>query len=431
MIKKILEKILAILAKIVIKRYNPIIIGITGSVGKTSTKCAVFNALRNKFSSRQSFKNYNNEIGVPLTILNERSPGKNLLKWFGIFLRAIFKIIYTPYPKILILEMAVDRPGDIDYLIKIAKPSRSIITAISAAHTEFLGDINGVLKEKQKLATRLDYSGWAILNADDEKVLGIKSRVSSKVLTYGFSKNADVRAIEFNFNQKLVNKQVEIKGIGFKLNYKGSIVPIFLPNATTKAQVYSVLAAIAVSITFGINVINVANNFSEFKILSGRMRPIHGIKSSLILDDSYNASPKALDLSLNTLSQIKKHPEAKKWVVIGDMKELGNQSEDIHYKFGKKIAQMQFDYLVTVGPEAKNLSKGARASVMNKENIFEFNDSTKTKEFIKDKLGEGDILLVKGSQAVRMEKIVETIMKHPEHKQDLLVRQGGNWKEKL
>ncbi len=429
MLKKILEKILAILAKIIIKRYHPIIVGITGSVGKTSTKCATYRVLKDKYSTRESFKNYNNEIGVPLTILGEKSPGKNLLKWLKIFIKAIGKtFVYPSFPKILILEMAVDKPGDMDYLLKIAKPSRSIITAISPAHTKFLGSVEGVLKEKQKIATSLGYSGWAILNADDSKVLGIKNKISSKVITYGLSDKSDVQAVELNFIQDFNGRMVDLKGVSFKLKYKGSIVPVFLPKATTKAQVYASLASVAAAITLGINVVEAAKRLSKYKPLPGRMRPIYGIKSSLILDDTYNASPRALEFSLKTLQKIKKHPQSKKWVIIGDMKELGRKSQDIHYEFGKKIAQMDFNYLVTVGPEAKHLAKGARLSVMDKDNIFEFDNSQKAGEFIKEKLGTGDTLLIKGSQAVRMEKIVEKIMKEKDKVEELLVRQGEKWK---
>ncbi len=431
MIRKFLEKILAILAKITIKRYNPIVIGITGSVGKSSTKEAVYSVLQHKFKVRKSPKNYNNELGVPLTILGEMSPGKNLIKWGIIFAKSIRKIFFTKnYPDVLVLEMAADKPGDIKYLVNIAKPSRGVITAVSAAHTKFLGSVEGVLKEKQNMVTNLDYSGWAILNGDDENIIKVKNKISSKVITYGLSENADVRAIKINFNQSLKEKQVEIKGIGFKINYKGSVVPVFLPKVVTKARIYSTLAAMAIGITFGMNLIKMAKYLSEDRVLPGRMSPIYGIKSSLILDDTYNASPRALDFALKSLDKIKKHPDSKKWVVVGDMKELGPNSEEIHYEFGKKIAKMDFTRLVTVGPEAKNLAKGARMSVMKKEKVFEFDNSQKAGEFIKDKVGEGDVLLVKGSQAVRMEKVVEQIMKNSENKKDLLVRQSKRWKEK-
>ncbi len=428
--EKILHKILAIIAKITIERYKPIVIGITGSVGKSSTKEAVYSVLKHKFRARRSPKNYNNEIGVPLTILGEKSPGKNLIKWLILFCRSIRKIFFVKnYPEVLVLEMAADKPGDIKYLVNIVKPSRGIITAVSPAHTQFLGNVEGVLKEKQNMVTNLDYSAWAILNGDDENIKKIKNKVHCKVITYGLSENIDVSAIQANFRQELEDKQVKIKGLGFKINYNGSVVPVFLSRAVTNARVYSTLAAMAIGITFDMNLIKMAKYLSEDRILPGRMNPVCGIKSSLILDDTYNASPRALDFALKSLDEIKKHPDSKKWVVIGDMKELGLRSEEIHYNFGKKISKMGFDRLVCVGPEAKSLAKGARASVMNKENIFEFEDSLNAAEFIKGKIEEGDVLLVKGSQAVRMEKIVEKIMKYPEKKESLLVRQTKRWKE--
>jgi len=431
MLLKILQKLLARLAKLTIKKYKPMIVGITGSVGKSSTKEAIFVVLADYFSCRRNMGNYNNELGAPLTVLGYRSAGKNFVGWLKIFSQSFKNLIFSKddfYPKVLVLEMAADRMGDIEYLTRITPPNTGVVTAISPAHTEFLGGLENIVKEKGILISKLPSNGWAILNADDDKTMSMKDRTRAKIITFGLSEQADVRAIEVSLDQEVIGEDILIKGLRFKVNYAGSLVPIFLPGVVARSQIYAVLAAVAVGVTFNLNLIEITESLKKYQPLPGRMSLISGIENSYIIDDTYNSSPLAVQLALETLKEIKIRPQSKKWVVLGDMKELGFLSQQSHYEVGKMVGRLGFDYLIAVGRESGEIARGANQFGLDKEKIFNFEKTEAVAEFLKDKLRKGDIILVKGSQAMRMEKIVEKIMSEPRRAKSVLVRQGEEWK---
>ncbi|MCK4554802.1 hypothetical protein KAU19_07680, partial [Candidatus Parcubacteria bacterium] len=195
--KKIIQLKLKILAKLILAKYKPDVIGITGSVGKTSTKEAIYTVLASKFKVRRNIKNYNNEIGLPLTIIGADSPGRSIIGWYIVFLKALKLILFKDkdYPKILVLEMGVDRPGDMKYLNNIVKCKVGVITSIGPVHLEFFGTINNIQKEKGGLIKNLTKSSWAVLNYDDEKVRQTGNNTEAQILTYGFNEKADVRAL--------------------------------------------------------------------------------------------------------------------------------------------------------------------------------------------------------------------------------------------
>lgn len=308
--KKFFQKLLRYYAVKVLKKYGPFVIGVTGSVGKSSTKEAIYAVLKDRFNVRRSLKNYNNEIGLPLTVLGRLSPGKNLAGWLRVFWMALGSIWFPEksYPKILILEMAADHPGDIKYLTKIAPCQIGVVTAIGPSHLEFFKNIDGIIKEKQGLVGHLPSNGWAILNADDPQVLAMKEKTKAKILTFGFCEEADVRAMEFKLEQE---SGLENYGIRFKIKYSGSMVPVFLPNVLGKSTVYAALAAAAVGATFGLNLIEIAESLKSFEPLPGRLRLLKGLKNTLIIDDTYNSSPNAVRAALEVLQEIIVPPAAK------------------------------------------------------------------------------------------------------------------------
>jgi len=427
---KFLHKILAYFAKKVIKKYNPLIIGVTGSVGKSSTKEAIYTVLRGKFNVRCSSKNYNNEIGLPLTIFGPLSPGKNIIGWVKMFLTVGRMLLFrTNYPEILILEMAADHPGDIKYLTNIAPPKIGVITAVGLTHTEFFKSINAVAKEKQTLVSDLGKRDWAILNADDERVEFMSNRTSAQILTFGLSKKANIRATEIKIDQELLLNEgpPKIKGLLFKINYKGNIVPVFLPNVISQAQIYSILGATAVGLALGLNLIDITKTLSKHKVLPGRLTMIPGIRKTLILDDTYNSSPQAVKISLFSLDQIEIASGARKWVVLGDMLELGKLSAQAHKETGREVSKTELDYLVVIGEEAQKIAEGAHDSGLSLSKIFSFNNTSEAGDFLESKIHEGDVILVKGSQGMHLEKIVKKLMLNPEQAKKLLVRQSKEW----
>jgi len=424
MLLKFLQRILAFIAGKIIKKYRPIIIGITGSVGKSSTKQTVALILKNHMNIRESKGNYNNEIGVPLTIIGVKSPGRNLVGWTKVLIFGFLKIVFKDksYPRVLVLEMAADRPGDIEYLLKMAPCKIGVLTAIGRAHVEFFKNIENVAHEKSAIITNLPKDGWAILNADDKRVLSLKNETSAGVLTYGLGPQADIQGLEVGLDQVLKPEGPEIRGLRFKVSYQGNIVPVFLPGTVSLSQVYVALASIAVGLPLGLNLIDLVQTLEKYKALPGRMSLIQGINRSLIIDDTYNSSPLAVESALETLESIRIHPYASKWVILGDMLELGDLSRRAHYQVGKKIARTKFDYLIAVGREARAIVQGARENGFINENVFSFENSLAVFKFLKPRIKTGDVILIKGSRKMKMEKLVKEIMLQPYLAKKYLVR---------
>ena len=213
------------------------------------------------------------------------------------------------------------------------------------------------------------------------------------------------------------------EGVTFKVDYKGSIVPIRLSGVFGKQAVYATLAALGAGSAMGLNMIEMAEALSKYKSPPGRLNLLEGIKGSMILDDSYNSSPIAVEAALEVLKEM---PAKRKIAALGDMLELGKYTIDEHRKVGRLVKDVA-DILFVVGPRSKFTSEEARIAGMSAENIFEFSTSGEAKVKIQEILQEGDLILIKGSQGMRTEKITEEIMAHPENKSELLVRQEKEW----
>ncbi len=431
--KQLLQFKLKILATLILWKYRPKIIGITGSIGKTSTKEAVYTVLAGKFNVRQSSKNYNNELGVPLTIIGSKSAGRNIFGWLAIFWRALFLILLPDknYPQILILEMGVDRPGDMNYLLKIVKPDIGIMTTVGPAHLEFFSSVEDIAAEKGKLISTLAKQSWAILNIDDQRVRKYIKNTAAQIITYGFGKTADIMADYVKFSYVDGESDIDnLQGISFKVSYRGATVPILLPHSLAVGQVYAALAAVGCGIIYGIDLITIAARLREFMPPAGRMNLIKGIKKSVIIDDTYNSSPPATLAALDVLSKIPLTGERRRFAVLGDMLELGSASIESHQAAGRQAAELGIDNLITVGERARDIGRGAANAGMAQDDIFHFPSAVDAGKFVQDRIRSGDLILVKGSQGMRMERIVQEIMAEPLQAKELLVRQEEEWLEK-
>lgn len=408
--KKIVEKILKKLAASVLRKYQPIIIGVTGSMGKTSTKEAIFAVLNRKFNVRRNVKNYNNEIGVPLTILGLESGGRSFGAWLNNFLKALETIFsIQEYPEILILEMGADKPGDIKYLMSFIDPSAGVITGVgeTPVHVEFFGTSAQVAREKAKLIGFLRSDDFAILNFDDKRVKNLASKTKAKILGYGFDIDAKVRAINYESD---IGLDIENSGISFKIDYQGKTMPVKREGIFGQHQVYPMLAGASVGIAFGMNLLEIVEGLKNYKPPRGRMNLLAGIKQTWILDDSYNASPAATLEALETLSQFEGR---RRIAVLGDMLELGQFTEQAHRQVGEKVGKSA-DFFFAVGDRMEFAVEAAKSKGMKKQKIFWFEDADATRLPLQMTIQKGDMILIKGSQSMRMEKIVEEIMAHPE-----------------
>jgi len=423
--KKTLQSLLAFLARIMLRRYKPTVICITGNVGKTSTKEAVFAVVKSNFSVRKSEKNYNNEIGVPLTILGIRSGGKSAFAWAVQSVLACGKLVWTNYPQVLVLEMAVDRPGDMEYLLSIAAPTMAVFTSMGEVpvHVENFVSAQAFVKEKLKLAGAVQKNGFVIVNEDVEAWKDMKTK--GAVMRYGFASDADVKIYtpEYRFSTE-TGEAVPI-GITFKMESKGSLVPFRLDGAFGMASgAYAAAAACAVGVALEMNLVEIATALQNYMPPNGRLKLIEGIKGSLILDDTYNASPASMDVALETVYML---PAERKIAVLGDMLELGKFTEDAHRAAGRKAATA-CAIVVTVGERMRFAADEAKAhGFIESKNLFSFDTAQDAGMFIAGEIKAKDLVVVKGSQGMRMEHTVKEIMAHPERAEELLVRQDKKW----
>lgn len=426
--KKIIIAIIKFEAILVIKKYKPQIIAITGSVGKTSAKDAIFAVMSSSFFVRKGEKSFDSTIDIPLTILGGQNIELNLVAWIRNIIKGLELITFKHnYPKWLILEIGADRPGDIKKLTKWLKPDIVVLTAFAKVpvHVEFFKDKDAIVKEKKYLVDALKRGGMLIVNGDDEDSMKIKETSKNISIIYGTNENSDLIASE---SKNYYGENGEVEGMTFKIQYADNIVPIVINGSLGAKNIYSSLAAIAVGLTQKINIVKSGEALLNLPPPKGRMRIIKGIKNSSIIDDTYNSSPIALSSALYSLKNIEIKNHGRKIAMLGDMMELGKHSVEEHYKIGKIAAEV-CDILITVGIRANKIAEGARDAQMSEKNIFQFEDSNSAGEALLDIMKENDIILVKGSQSIRMEKVVEKVMLEPEKARNLLVRQGELWKK--
>ena len=427
-IKQILIYILWFESRLILKKYKPEIIAVTGNIGKTSAKDAIFEVVKSRGYARKSPKNYNSEIGVPLAILNRHNAWHSPFGWLAnIFAGLRLILLKNDYPKILVLEVSADHPGDIEKLSKLLNPRIAVVTAIGEvpAHVEFFAGPEDLAKEKSKILANLDARDFAILNFDDLAVLEMRRESRGHVLTYGFGQGSDIQATDYKIMYRQAGDYDHPEGSTFKVNYNGAMVPFRIFETFGKPQVYAALAAVAVGVNLGMNLIEIAEALSRYRAPAGRLRLIEGIRQAQIIDDSYNASPQAMHAALDLMREFS---AKRKIAVLGDMLELGEYTELAH----RAVAQnaQGIDILITVGTRAKFIADEARARGFNNDTIREFLRSEEAAVELKKIIGPGDWVLVKGSESMRMEKVVETLMAHPDRAPELLVRQEEEWKNK-
>lgn len=428
--KKILIWLLKLFTKLILKKYKPIVVAVTGSVGKTSTKEAIFSVLQKKYKVRRSTSNFNNEIGVPLTVIGSDSPGKNIFGWFRILLKVLGLILFKHnYPEVLVLEMGADHPGDIYYLTSFIPIDVGVLTAVAPVHLEFFKKIENILKEKQILIEKVKKDGSAVINGDDWLVRQTIQKTKGTVYAFGIEDTNMVRAIEIKLSTGSDNNKQEISGLSFKLVYQGNSVPIFLPGVLGRHQVYAALAAASVGLALGCNLVEIADALQSFQSPKGRMNLIIGIKDTIIIDDTYNSSPAAAKAALEVLAEIPTGQKGRRLAVFGDMLELGSYTEQGHREVGHQTAELNIDFLLCVGERSRDIGHGAKEAGMGEERIYYFSDNDKAIDFLQRLIKSGDLILAKGSQGARMEKVVKAIMAYPENAQLLLVRQEKPWVE--
>ena len=354
--------------------YNIPVIGITGSVGKTSTKDVVANVLAQKYKVLKTEGNYNNEIGLPLTILKLRDH------------------------EAMVVEMGMSAFGEISLLTNIAKPTAAIITIIGSSHIGELGSRENILKAKLEILEGLDEHGCLILNNDNDLLHSWyeNNTDNHKHITYGIENNSMLMAKNIVLKENSTQYEIEYDEKTYTIN-----VPI-----AGKHYVYNTLAGICIGIKYGIEMKKIIKGISEFTLTKRRMEIIKNSNGTTIINDSYNASYESTKAALEYVGSTKNYP---KIAVLGDILELGTFSKQMHENVGKEVVKNNIDILITVGEEAINIAEKAIELGMNKNNVYEYLANDIAIHKIKELKSKNCIVLVKASNGMHFDEIVDAL----------------------
>lgn len=353
------------------KKLNVKVIGITGSIGKSTTKELTGDVLSQHYRTLKSRGNLNNEIGLPLSILRLSSGHQ----------RAV-------------LEMGFYLPGEIRQLCELALPAIGVVTNIGPVHAARAGSMEAIARGKAELVESLPQNGTAVLNFDDPLVLGMAEHTDARLFYYGLDPKADLWASHV--------ESLGLDGIRFQLHYEKEVIHLRVPMVGTHS-VYTVLRAVSVALLEGLTWQEIINGLQQGRSQL-RMVAVNTKSGATLLDDSYNSSPESCVAALNLLSEMK----GRRIAVLGDMLELGAFEEQGHIKVGKRAAEV-CDILVAVGERTKILVKAALASGLPKERIFWFSKVPKVTAFLETYLAAGDVALIKGSLGMAMSQIVTAL----------------------
>ena len=348
------------------------IVGITGSVGKTSTKEFIATVLSKHYSTWKTQANFNNEVGMPLTILQA-----------------------TEEHEILVLEMGINHFGEMDRLSEIARPDVMVITNIGQCHLEYLGDRDGVLKAKTECFNHLNTDAVVILNGDDDKLATVRKVMGRKPLFFGRNKTNDYYA-QSEKDEGLLGTDVALASA---LSDMSVVTHIPLPGAH---MVYNALAAMAVGETLGLNSEEIAQGIADVSATSGRSNIVRG-RNCIIIDDCYNANPVSMKAAIDLLGTAK----GRKVAILGDMFELGEDENSLHKGVGEYAADKETDVIVCVGKLSRYMFDGAREA--DAKEAFHYEDIESLIAAIPDIVRDEDTVLVKASHSMQFSKIVDKL----------------------
>jgi UDP-N-acetylmuramyl pentapeptide synthase len=421
--KKIVISLLTAEAKVLLRRHQPFVIAVTGSVGKTSMKDAIYSVLKVSYSVRKSQKSFNSDIGVPLAVLGLPNAWNNPFMWIKNLVDGFLIAFFSrDYPQYLVLETGVDRPGDMSKLTSWIKPDMVVLTRMPdiPVHVEYFATPEAVIAEKMQLVAALKPEGVVIYNHDDQNIERELATVRHKVIGFGRDLPTQFKASR----DQIIYRDDVPAGICFNLEHITSQIEVRVFGAIGLPLVYTYSGAVAVGVACGMTLEAAAVALNDHIPAPGRMRILKGIKGSVIIDDTYNASPTAVEQALSTLKELK-HAK-RKIAVLGDMLELGRFSADAHEKVGS-LAASTVDGLFTLGIRARKIAEGALENGLDEEVIFQHEDVVRAGKELQAYIKPGDVILIKASQGIRAEHVVEEVMAEPELASEYLVRQDEAW----
>lgn len=363
------------IAEFYLKQLSIPVVGITGSVGKTSTKEMIAAVLEEKYNVLKTKGNFNNELGVPLTV-------------FGL----------RPDHEIAVLEMGISDFGEMHRLAKIARPDTCVITNIGLCHLEFLKSRDGILKAKTEIFDFLESDGHVILNGDDDKLITVRDVKGIKPLFFGVDNHQGVWADEI--------ESKGLKGISCRIHAGEESFKVLIP-IPGRHMVYNALAGTAVGLTYGMNMEEIKKGIESLQSLSGRFHIIETGKRTIV-DDCYNANPVSMKASLDVLQDAL----GRRVAILGDMGELGKDEVEMHREVGVYAAARDIDKIICVGELAGDMAEAARLAAPTKD-IVHFAEKESLLEALPEMIRDGDTILVKASHFMEFEKVVEMLKDFP------------------
>jgi len=352
------------------------VIGITGSIGKTTTKEFTWRLLSRNLNVLKSEGNFNNQLGVPLSLLK-----------------------LTDKHEVAVLEMAMSAPGEIRTLTNIAPPDIAVITNIKPVHLQFFNSIDEIALAKKEILDGAKNDGTAVLNGDDPLIKKIAGDWKGEKILFGLSAECEVCAQNI--------QKTGWEGMAFDLRYGNREEKISLPFFY-ESHLYNFLAAAAAAKALSVPFEDILPQIITLKLMPNRGTLVRLANNIRLIDDSYNSNPAALDSALKALAPL---PSKRKIAILGDMLELGEKEVEYHIQAGRQVAEWGWDVLVTVGTLSQHMAEGALSSGMQADQIFSFKNSEEAAEEILPLVHEGDLILVKSSRKIEIEKIVERLKK--------------------
>ncbi|MDE2037929.1 MAG: UDP-N-acetylmuramoyl-tripeptide--D-alanyl-D-alanine ligase [Patescibacteria group bacterium] len=455
--KKLIVWILTLESRVILRRQKPFVVAVTGSVGKTAAKDAIYDVLKGRSRCvRKSEKSLNSEIGLPLTVIGAPTAWRSLAGWSRNLIVGLRTALARrgSYPDRLVLEVGADHPGDIERVTRWLKPDIAVIARISRTpvHVEFFRSPEQVFKEKAFLAAAVKPGGSLVLYADDPKIASLGDGASAKgvkSLTYGLSESASVRAaglealydgeenrvwkvegglgaVSNGFAFSPASRRSPI-GMSFSLRIGTESAPVEIRGGLGIGYVYSYLAAAAVGAATGVGIADIAAALSASRPPRGRMNIIPGLNGSTLVDDTYNSSPDAAEAALEAVKGLE--CAGARIAVLGDMMELGSYAAEEHRRIGA-LAAKAVQRLYTVGPRSRLTADEALKAGMPADMVRSFDTADEAAAHVAKEAAAGDVILVKGSQSVRMERVSKALLAEPSRAAELLVRQEREWLEK-
>lgn len=357
--------------------YDIPVVGITGSVGKTSTKDIIASVMAKKYDVLKTQGNYNNQIGMPFTVLGLKNHNA------------------------MVIEMGMNQEGEISNLTKIAKPTVAVITNVGTAHIGNLGSRENILKAKLEILEGLREDGTLVINNDNDMLHEwYKSEESKKfnVITFGIENKSDIMPYDIVLSEN---------GSAYKIDIDGETYNV---NVTVGGNhfVLNSLCAIAIGRLFNINMLDILNGIANFELTKRRMQVEKNKNGITVINDCYNANYDSMKAAIEYLGKIN---AGKKIAVLGDMLELGEFSKMLHEKVGEEVAKNNIDVLITVGELSKNIASKAQEKGVNKENIFVCGENSEAVKIINDIAKQGDAILLKASNGLNFQEIFNEIYK--------------------